>query len=131
MNELAEAELMLHLIAVADDGTVAGDTWIPMPDGVDATNVESAVANAFGEAVEPALDRHDTLGVLQVGWYFAGDRLEPFGLPAAGNSALVIPCFVHPDGSSTSIYIANALAKQSFTDAIGADNVRIVDGRNE
>jgi hypothetical protein len=43
----------------------------------------------------------------------------------------VVPCFVHPDGSSTSIYIANALAKQAFTDALGADNVRIVDGRSE
>ncbi|MFZ4669776.1 MAG: hypothetical protein ACOYML_10780 [Microthrixaceae bacterium] len=131
MNDLADAELMIHLIAVTDDGAVAGDTWIPMPDGVDVSNIESTVANTFGEAVEPALDRHDSLGVIQVGWYFPGDRLEPFGLPANGNSALVIPCFVHPDGSSTSIYIANALAKQAFTDALGADNVRNVDGRSE
>mgnify|MGYP006301388507 CR=1 FL=1 len=131
MSDLSDAELMVHLLAVSDDESVAGETWIPMPDGVSASNIESMVMNAFGPPLEAALDRHDTLGVIQIGWYFAGDRLEGFGLPAAGNSALAIPCFVRPDGSSTPMYVANELEKRSFIDALGADNVRIIDGRTE
>ncbi|MFZ4519965.1 MAG: hypothetical protein ACOYOP_16360, partial [Microthrixaceae bacterium] len=123
------AELVLHLLAVNGENEPAGETWVPLPDDVDPSNVESAVRAVFGEPLAPALDRHDTLGVIRIGWYFDNARLEAFGLPAEGNEALVIPCLVGEDGSATRLYVANELERQAFSDALGADNVTEVDGR--
>lgn len=126
-----EAVLAVRLVAVSAADQVVGETWIEMPDDVDASNVESAIRQAFGTPAEPALEDHGSLGVVQVGWYFPGDRLVPFGLPAEGNSALVIPCLVAVDGSATPLFVANALRRTDFGAALGDAPVQVVDGRSE
>lgn len=64
-------------------------------------------------------------------WYFPGDRLPLFGLPADGNTALVVPCYVFADGTSTPVYVANEFENAGRSQGIGADNVQIVDGRTD
>jgi hypothetical protein len=122
--------ISIKVMAVSADDRVVGESWVQLPDDVDAYTAESAIRQSFGEPIEPALDRHPVHGVLQVGWYFPGDRLTALDLPAAGNQALVIPFITRTDGSRAGLFVFVADERATFEDAVGGP-VTSVDGRRE
>jgi hypothetical protein len=131
VSDWSDGELEFHICAIAEDGHIVDDFWLPAADGVDTENVEWAIRRMFGEPLRVAFEVHPLVGRVEVGWDFHGGQLARFDLPTDGTIMRVVPTFVKADGSNQPVGIVMALPTRTMQDLLDEASAKVSEAESE